>query len=76
MVKKCGGDGDGSSGIDLKEDILCFVSHCKGVLLVNCITLIRSVSLPSCNLVLPLNPGKNRSSVENTTSPAEDEKER
>ncbi|XP_043525700.1 tyrosine-protein phosphatase 10D isoform X5 [Frieseomelitta varia] len=33
-------------------------------------------SLPFSNLVIPLNPGKNRSSVENTKSPAEDEKER
>lgn len=56
------------------HSILCHVQ--KVLLLVNCVTSVRSESLPFCNLVLPLNPGKNRSSVENANSPAEDEKER
>ena len=55
--------------------VLCHVQKCL-LLLVNRITSVRSESLPFSNLVIPLNPGKNRSSVENTKSSAEDEKER
>lgn len=83
-----GGDGDGvANGFDFygffntregKEKIysvLCHAQKCL-LLLVNRITSVRSESLSFSNLVIPLNPGKNRSSVENTKSSAEDEKER